>query len=557
MSDLALPTSDTKARVKTAIPDQVDVAIVGAGLGGLMSAARLAKRGLKVAVFDGHYVAGGCATMFHRATRDGRYQFDVGVHYIGDCGPEGKIPTLLREVGVEIEYVRMDDDGFDTIVVPDVTFPIPADLARFRDRLVEFFPSEKKGIDLYTRVLGEVAHMGHYMDNRRGRGVAASLGMMWQVATRARLVPRYQHATIANLLDDCTRDPTLRAVLLGQSGDYGVAPSKASAMMHLGLQAHYLRGAYYPKGGGQRIADELADVVEANGGAICLRRTVERILVEGGRAVGVRLAAGRDGGREVRAGVVISNADLKRTYDELLPPDVAPKAWRDRAPSLQMGAALVTMCVGVKGNLRDFGMAARNIWRFTTTDAEEVYAEVDRGELTGRCAYITSASLKDPDTHGHTPPGVMGLEIMTLAPGKPEAWGVGRGDVDNGGYRKSEIYAAKKLAIEDRLIDQLEAQFPGIKPHIVFRESATPLTHTRYTRATDGTGYGLAATPGQFMQARPGYRGPIPGLYFTGANTRAGHGVSGALNSGKHTAAKVMEDREATPGRVSPAQGPR
>src|SRR5688500_636941 len=100
MSELALPTARTKDRVKTPVPDRVDVAIVGAGLGGLMSAARLAKRGLSVAVFDGHYVAGGCATMFHRATRDGPYQFDVGVHYIGDCGPEGKIPTLLRDVGI-------------------------------------------------------------------------------------------------------------------------------------------------------------------------------------------------------------------------------------------------------------------------------------------------------------------------------------------------------------------------------------------------------------------------------------------------------------------------
>lgn len=543
MSDIALPTAHTKDRVKAPVPDRVDVAIVGAGLGGLMSAARLAKQGLSVAVFDGHYVAGGCATMFHRATRDGPYQFDVGVHYIGDCGPEGRIPTLLRDVGIELEFLRMDDDGFDTIVVPGLSFPIPADIGRFRDRLVATFPREKKGIDLYIRVLGEVVHMAAFMETKRSRGLAANLGMMWQVATKARLVPKYQNATIAALLDDCTQDPTLRAVLVGQSGDYGVAPSKASAMLHLGLQAHYLRGAYYPKGGGQRMADALADVVEAHGGVICLRRTVEKILVEGGRAVGVRIAAGREEAKDVRAGVVISNADLMRTYSELLPAEVVPKEWTARAPTLEMGAALVITCIGVKADLRTFGMQARNIWRFDTTDAEEVYAEAARGEITGRCAYITSASMKDPDTHGHTPPGVMGVEVMTLAPGRPEAWGVDPGQVDNGGYRHSEAYEAKKRAIEDLMVDKLDAQFPGIKAHIVFRETATPLTHTRYTRATDGTGYGLAATPAQFMAGRPGYRGPIPGLYFAGASTRAGHGVLGALNSGKHAAAKVLEDR--------------
>ncbi len=540
MSTLQLPTAKTKDRVKTPVPDRVDVAIIGAGLGGLMSAARLAKQGLSVALFDGHYVAGGCCTMFHRATREGPYQFDIGLHYIGDCAPDGKIPTLLRDVGVDLEYLRMDDDGFDTIVLPGLTFPIPANLDRFRERLVEHFPKEKRGIDRYTRVLGEVGHLGKWVEDKRGKGLAGTLGTLWQVATKARLVPKYQNATVKALLDDCTQDPMLRGVLLGQSGDYGVAPSKASAMLHLGLQAHYLRGAYYPKGGGQRIADELASVVEAHGGAICLRRQVEQILVEDGRAVGLRLA----GGEEVRAGVVISNADLKRTYTELLPAAAVPATWQDRSQKLEMGAAIFITCLGVKADLRAHGMAAKNIWRFDTTDPEEIYAEADRGEITARCAYITSASLKDPDTHGHTPEGVMGVEVMTIAPGKPEAWGVDPSEVASGHYRKREVYEAKKREVEDRLIDHLEAQFPGTKQHIVFRESATPITHTRFTRASDGTGYGLAATPAQFLQGRPGYRGPIPGLYFAGASTRAGHGVMGALNSGKHAANRVLEDRK-------------
>ncbi|MDP2315765.1 MAG: NAD(P)/FAD-dependent oxidoreductase [Pseudomonadota bacterium] len=544
MSELALPTAHTKDRVKTPIPEKVDVAIVGAGLGGLMSAARLARQGLSVAVFDGHYVAGGCATMFHRATRDGAYQFDIGVHYIGDCGPEGKTPTLLRDIGVDIDFVRMDDDGFDTISLPGLKFPIPADLDRFRDRLVEHFPREKKGIDFYIRVLGEVAHMHRWMEEKRKRGAAGTVGLLWQVAMRGRTVPRYEKATIAQLLDDCTRDPMLRAVLLGQGGDYGVAPSKASAMLHLGLQAHYMRGAWYPKGGGQRIADAVADVVEANGGAICLRRTVERILVEDGRAVGVRLAAGRDEAREVRAGSVISNADIQRTYSELLPDAAVPNEWKARRDKLEMGGAIFLTCLGVKADLRTLGMGARNVWRFETTDAESIYDEVEHGAATTRCAYITSASLKDPDSAGHTPPGVMGVEVMTLASGRPEAWGVDPHEVEAGEYRRRDAYEAMKRAVEDRLVDHLEAEFPGTKEKIVFRESATPLTHTRYTRATGGTGYGLAGTPAQMMTGRPGYRSAVPGLYFAGASTRAGLGIQGALNSGKHAAARILEDRK-------------
>ena len=71
-------------------------AIIGAGLGGLTAGAMLARGGFRVAVFDGHYVAGGCGTMFSRGAGDRRFLFDIGLHYIGDCQPEGRIPTLLR-----------------------------------------------------------------------------------------------------------------------------------------------------------------------------------------------------------------------------------------------------------------------------------------------------------------------------------------------------------------------------------------------------------------------------------------------------------------------------
>jgi phytoene dehydrogenase-like protein len=78
--------------------------------------------------------------------------------------------------------------------------------------------------------------------------------------------------------------------------------------------------------------------------------------------------------------------------------------------------------------------------------------------------------------------------------------------------------------------------------NIVHRESATPVTHQRFTRATDGTGYGLAVTPDQMMKHRPGYRGPLPGLYFAGASTRAGHGIVGAMMSGKNAARRIASD---------------
>ena len=116
------PSEDSETpqsrRARQPLPTQVDVAIIGAGLGGLMAAAHLTRAGLAVACFDAHYVAGGCATHFQRGGRSARYRFDIGLHYIGDCGPDGSIPRLLREVGVTLDYAALDPEGFDTLLFP-------------------------------------------------------------------------------------------------------------------------------------------------------------------------------------------------------------------------------------------------------------------------------------------------------------------------------------------------------------------------------------------------------------------------------------------------------
>jgi phytoene dehydrogenase-like protein len=131
---------------------------------------------------------------------------------------------------------------------------------------------------------------------------------------------------------------------------------------------------------------------------------------------------------------------------------------------------------------------------------------------------------------------------MTLLSGEPERWCVDPEQIHGPGYRATPAYLELKQRIEDALVDKLEARFPGVKDHIVYRESATPVTHSRYTRATGGTGYGIACTPEQFMGRRPGYRGPLPGSYLCGASTRAGHGIVGAMSSGVHAARRIARD---------------
>lgn len=532
-----IPTARTHARVNTPVPESVDVAIIGAGLGGLMTAARLARQGRKVAVFDAHYVAGGCATMFGRGSGEERYNFDIGLHYVGDCGPEGRIPTVLREVGVEIDWRPLDPDGFDELVFPDLRFRIPADLGLYRDRLVDAFPKEKAGIDRYVRVLKEVGVLAR-------PGAPKGMRLAWEALTRARLAAANKGVTLGAFLDTCTQDPKLRAVIAGQNGDYGLPPSRVSLMLHAGLANHYFRGAYYPRGGGQIIADKLADVIEAAGGTIHLRHPVTGIVVDGARATGIRYrdphAKAGDPDHTIGASIVVSNADLKRTVLELLPSGAVPSDLRAKAEHWEMGGAIFLTCLAVRGSLDALG--ATNYWQFDDYDFDTLYAEAKDGIPPVRGCYITSATQKDKGTPGHAPPGVETVEIMALVPGAPEVWGVAQSEVGRPRYRSTEVYQAHKTRIEADLVARLERLFPGSTRDIVHRESATPVTHSRFTGASAGSGYGLAGTPGQFLEHRPGARGPVAGLYFAGGNLRSGHGISGALASGAQAVRAIERD---------------
>lgn len=536
-----LPTARTRDRSQGPVPTNVDVAIVGAGTGSLTAAAYLAHAGLTVACFDPHYVAGGCATQFARGKRARRYLFDVGLHYVGDCEPGGIFDSILRPVGVELEYESMDRDGFDVLVFPNRTFKTPAGVEAYEVRLREHFPDEGKAIARYMKMLRQVLGAIATLETTHGK-------MTWRVLLfillRGRLLPVYQNATLATFLDTCTKNPELRAVLAGSHGDHGLPPSKVSLLHHCGLMLHYLvAGGWYPKGGGQVMANGLADQIEGHGGTVLLQHEVTKIQVKEGRATGLSIADRHGASTQVQAKAVVSGADIFATMDTLLGREHLPKSWLKQRDRWTVPDGVFMTCLAIKDDLaaRDFG--PRNYWTFDHYDVEGYYRDNARGGRPNvQGSYITSATQKDPSTGHHAPDGVETVEVMALLPGDPRVWGLEPDDLKDESYRKKPEYMARKQRVEDELVRRLDDQFPGVGQHIEFRESASPITQVRYTRAEGGSGYGLAQTPAQFGNGRPSWRGPIPGLYLAGMSSRSGHGIAGALHSGKTAAEVVAKD---------------
>jgi phytoene dehydrogenase-like protein len=329
------------------------------------------------------------------------------------------------------------------------------------------------------------------------------------------------------------------AVLLGEQGDYAVRPSKTPTALAAGLTDHYMRGAFYPEGGGQAMAGRLVEAIRAHGGSVRTRAAVARVRVEAGRAVGVVL---EKTGEVIDAPVVISNADLKRTVLELVGAEHFASETVERVRGFRMSLPLFAVYVGLDVAPAELGAENTNYWIWGTTDIEGIYAQLEDGHLPEEnLAYVTVTSLRDPESPQVAPAGYTNLQVMTLVPHDYGIWHVDRGPAEGGRYHRDPAYRKSKEQLTAHLLAVAERVLPGLRDHADWREAATPVTQERFTHSTGGTSYGIEYATDQMGPARIGPETEVPGLFLCGASTPSGHGIANVMLSGVHAAAAAAQ----------------
>jgi phytoene desaturase len=500
-----------------------DVIVVGAGTGGLTAAAYLAVAGRRVVVVDRGHSPGGHAIVF---SRDG-YEFDVGLHYLGSHRDGTPATTrMLEPLGVQVEYNRIDP--VDTIVLPDGTVEIPTGLEAFRANLHAALPQERAAVDRYLNLIDSVD--AGLAALTRVRGPRAVPGAAWQ----ARALLQHRGDTLGQVFDRLGLSPRARTLLGWISFVYAVPPADASFLMHAMVTMHYVHGAWYPRGGGPVISEGLAEVIRAHGGRFLMDHEVTRIQVQGGRVVGVQARDPQGALTTLTAPVVVSNADIKHTFLDLLDPEVVPRPVRRKIRGYEMSLPLGIVYAVIDRDLGAEGVPVTN-YLVTRDNIEDAYRSVRRGEFPeDPPVWVTTASLKDPGNERLCRPGQTNLQLMSLVPPQPHAWGLARGE------QRGRAYTEAKDQFRDQLLAAADRAIPGLSDAVVYADVATPFTVQRYTAVTDGTSYGIAATPDQMMNGRPAPKTHIPGLFLVGASTRSGHGITGVMQGGIATATAVL-----------------
>jgi prolycopene isomerase len=503
--------------------DRFDAVVVGAGLGGLSASAWLAKKGLKTLLLERHNVPGGYATSFVR----GRFEFEIALHELSDVGtPEnpGGLRRDMDKLGVTrvVEFVQAPN--LYRSVFPGLDITLPKGREAYTDALCRQFPADADGIrtflDRVFSVFSEVSGLG---DLQTG----GLLEMIPRVATmpfRLKAIPRYMFATWSEILNGDVRDPAARAVISQYWGYFGLPPSRVSFFYFaIALASYVSLGASHIKGRSQALSSGYLDRFESFGGIARMSCGVKRINVKDGEIAGVVT----DDGELIEAPVVVSNADPVTVCRDMIGLEKVPSKFIKSLSGMDVALSSINVYMGVDKPWQDFGTGEHEAFINRDFDIDSHYFD---GMTAISPAKGLVATLYNPILPDISPPGTSMIVLTTLADGAMWA------------RLPPEYYVEKKNMVAESMLGMAEQIYPGARDRAEVIEVATPITNMRYTGNLGGSIYGFGSTPHNHTVLRMSAKGPVRGLYFTGAWAQPGGGFSPCLMSGKMAAAAVLRD---------------
>ena len=495
-----------------------DYVILGAGLGGLSTAACLACQGYEVAVLEKHYLPGGCCHTFDY----GEYRFCADVHYISQCAPHQAIGQFLNYIERSLPFNSLDPDCIDRVITPEVDFKIPLGWETLRDRLLLTFPEEQVAIHRYC---DEIRHLHQEVHN-----LAQEVHWYDQKWSDWLKLPKYwnlfskRNWTLQDLYNHVGLSPKLQNLLAGQSGDYALPPNEIALLTHVSLVWDYSEGAYYPKHHFKHLVDTIVEAITARGGVVELSTPVMHIQVSDRQVQHVTT----DQGNIYHAKkAYISDLDPKLTVHLMHSSDALSLREHQRLTHYQYSASAFNIYLGLDSRFEPehYGIGNWNIWYYPTGNLNQEYQNQLQGDLSHPWIFLSCPTMKSQEP-GMAPSGHHVLEIATVCPYEPFEQ-----------LHKTDVnaYKAKKRDVYKQIMTSVRDLIPDVDAYARMKVYGTPTTSEYYLGQPQGNIYGAKLIPQQVGLNRLGYITELPNLFLVGAS--AGYpSVPGVIGNGMDVA---------------------
>ncbi len=500
-----------------------DLIIVGAGHNALISAAYAAKAGYRVAVFERRSIVGGAVSTQEIVPG---YQFDLG----GSAHILIRLTPIIEELGLHdygLEYLELDplffapyEDGShlfiyrsvdDTCQALEATFPGEGE--HYQAFVENWAPFSRTVRDTFLSTpspfeLGKAFAFG------------PSAQIDWQNALSSIMRP------YGDVVDEYFQEEKVKTPLVWMAAQSGPPPTEPlSAPFLLWHPLYHESGVARPRGGSGGLTKALAAMIRAHGGDVFTDAPVETLLVRNRRVEGVRVH-----GQPVTARAVLSGTHILETLDHLLPREHRPPEADHMRVGNGFGAILRLALDRPIEYTAAPGLKSRTALQLICRDRQQI--------LSAYGDYLQGRPASDPPIVAMTFSAV----DDTLAPPGGEVlwlWAQYFPYRLAGGASWDEI--GEEVA--DRILDTFEAYAPGTKASVVGRLFQHPLWLERELGLRHGNVMHLEMTIDQMFALRPSlslsdYRGPVDGLFLTGASMHPGGGIMGA--SGRNAARVVL-----------------
>lgn len=506
-----------------------DVAIIGAGIGGLTAAALLAKAGMSVCVLEKEPHVGGYLAGFRR--RD--FRFDTAVHWLNQCGTEGLVNKIFEFLGYDHPVAipqksirRYKGNKFDYLLTNDPD--------EFKEKLISAFPNEKKGIERFFRSSKKIGQsLSHFSRIFRTQ---ETMSFLERLKYRIRLLqfafPFIRFISYSgekglyNGLNRFFRNREIHKIFASET-------ELISCMIPIGW-AYYGDFQSPPVGGGQVIPEWLEKTSEYYGAEIFCSCKVKRILTEGNICKGLRFER-RGHESEISAKYVIAASDVETLYEKMLPPEMIPVKLKNRLKDAELYHSSVTISIALDCPTEALGFGEEMIH---LSEEDIPFGEHANGDPQTSEISILAPSGRDKSL------APKGMGTLTLyMPAKIDFRNEWYTEKDSeGNYIRGAAYRKLKNEIADQIIERVEEKIaPGLRSHILFYEVSTPVTHWRYTGNRNGTIMGAKPGRKNMSNGIAHYQTPVRNLILGGHWAELGGGVPIATKAGSNAALIILK----------------